>query len=81
MPAEDVQRRQLTCPCAAQSNQGHNFNQTITIPKSAPKGSNIMSASLMSLLGAESEPVLANFNVTVTFGDHFSQKYVSSSDS
>ena len=39
-----------------------------------------MSASLMSLLGAESEPVLANFNVTVTFGDHFSEQYVSSSN-
>lgn len=38
----------------------------------------VVSASLLSLYGASSSPVLINYNVTVTFGDETSKDYKSS---
>ncbi|KAK7408104.1 hypothetical protein QQX98_009759 [Neonectria punicea] len=60
------------------SNQLHNFNETITIPASVPKGKGVVSASLLTLVGAVRSPVLNDYNVTVTFGDKTSKKYKSS---
>ncbi|KAL6399078.1 secreted protein NIS1 [Ilyonectria robusta] len=62
-----------------ESNQLRNFNKTITIPKSTPKGKGVVSASLFTLIGAAESGVLNDYNVTVTFGDKTSKKYKSSS--
>ncbi|POR33598.1 Uncharacterized protein TPAR_06182 [Tolypocladium paradoxum] len=66
------------CLGKEQSNQMHDFKKWVTIPASAPTGHGIVTASLTSLYGAAAMPVLSNFNVTVTFGDTTSDKYVSS---
>ncbi|KPM39884.1 hypothetical protein AK830_g6664 [Neonectria ditissima] len=60
------------------SNQLHNFNETITIPASVAKGKGVVSASLLTLVGAARSPVLNDYNVTVTFGAKTSKKYKSS---
>ncbi|KAM5353842.1 hypothetical protein ACJ41O_000492 [Fusarium nematophilum] len=61
-----------------ESNQLHNFNKTVKIPKDAPKGKGLVTASLFSLYGASGSPTLSNYNVTVTFGDKTSKEYQSS---
>ncbi|KID87445.1 secreted protein NIS1 [Metarhizium guizhouense ARSEF 977] len=61
-----------------QSNQLHSFTEQVAIPESAPRGRGLITASLMSLYGALHMPTLSNFNVTVTFGEETSTKYVSS---
>ncbi|KAH7000232.1 hypothetical protein EDB80DRAFT_106593 [Ilyonectria destructans] len=61
-----------------ESNQLRNFNKTITIPKSTPKGKGVVSASLFTVIGAAESGVLNDYNVTVTFGDKTSKKYKSS---
>ncbi len=63
---------------AEQSNQLNNFSKWVTVPANLPKGTGIISASLMSLYGAAAGPTLMNYNVTVTFGDATSSDYVSS---
>ncbi|KAH6885939.1 hypothetical protein B0T10DRAFT_563920 [Thelonectria olida] len=60
------------------SNQIRNFNETITIPSTVPKGKGVISASLFTLIGAVESPTLANWNVSVTFGDKTSKTYKSS---
>lgn len=55
-----------------------NMTQRITLPKTAIPGDGILTASLFSLYGAASGPTLSNYNVTVTFGDSTSDKYVAS---
>lgn len=54
------------------------MTQRITLPKTAIPGDGILTASLFSLYGAASGPTLSNYNVTVTFGDSTSDKYVAS---
>ncbi|KAI5457932.1 hypothetical protein BGZ63DRAFT_325227, partial [Mariannaea sp. PMI_226] len=61
-----------------QSNQLHNFNKTINVPKTVPKGKGLITASLFTLEGSLLAPQLENWNVTVTFGSKTSKKYKSS---
>ncbi|KAG8407597.1 hypothetical protein J3458_020348 [Metarhizium acridum] len=61
-----------------ESNQLHSFTKQFAIPQNAPRGKGLITASLMSLYGALHMPTLSNYNVSVTFGDETSTKYVSS---
>lgn len=63
---------------ADESNILEDINKTLTIPADAPKGKGLVTASLFSLYGASSSPLLSNYNVTVTFGDKTSKKYKTS---
>jgi hypothetical protein len=63
---------------AEKSNQLNNFTKLVTLPPSVPKGMALITASLMSLYGASSSPILINYNVTVRFGDETSTDYISS---
>ncbi|EFY89892.1 hypothetical protein MAC_04101 [Metarhizium acridum CQMa 102] len=63
---------------AGESNQLHSFTKQFAIPQNAPRGKGLITASLMSLYGALHMPTLSNYNVSVTFGDETSTKYVSS---
>ncbi|PHH73256.1 hypothetical protein CDD83_4783 [Cordyceps sp. RAO-2017] len=58
------------------SNRGHDFGEDLVIPADAARGPALVTASLMSLYGALHMPVLSNYNVSVTFGDHTSDDYV-----
>lgn len=63
-----------------QSNILTNITEEVTVPSDAPLGDTVIRASLMSLYGAGKEPTFSNYNVSVTFGDHTSTNYVSSSE-
>ncbi|KAK7553672.1 hypothetical protein IWX49DRAFT_221460 [Phyllosticta citricarpa] len=60
------------------SNKPEDVPILIFLPKDAPTGEQIFGASLYSLYGASSSPVVSNFNVTVTVGNETSSDYVSS---
>jgi hypothetical protein len=64
-----------------QSNQLQNVTKWVQVRADAPRGRQTVVASLMSLYGAGSLPVLSNWNVTVTFGDFTSNHYISSLNS
>ncbi|GJN68207.1 hypothetical protein PLIIFM63780_001613 [Purpureocillium lilacinum] len=66
------------CLGKGDSNQLHDFKKKVTIPADAPLGHAIVKASLTSLYGAVAWPQLSLYNVSVTLGDHTSDKYVSS---
>lgn len=60
---------------AAYSNTANSYWKSIRIPEDAPHGSAIVSASLLSFIGADNSPSVSNFNVTVEFGDTLSEVF------
>ncbi|KAF4962644.1 hypothetical protein FSARC_9314 [Fusarium sarcochroum] len=63
---------------AKESNKIEPLKEKLTIPKDAPKGKGLVTASLFSIYGASGSPTLSEYNVTVTFGDKTSKEYVQS---
>ncbi|KAF4337361.1 secreted NIS1 [Fusarium beomiforme] len=62
-----------------ESNKVEPLKEKLTIPKEATKGKGLVTAALLSIYGASGDPVISQYNVTVTFGDKTSEEYVSSS--
>ena len=64
---------------SALSNKIVPLNFTVTVPTTFELGTNVtLGASIMSLYGAVSQPILASWNVSVAIGDAVSSSTVSS---
>lgn len=61
----------------ASSSYDGNFNKSVTFPTSSYTGVASFTASLESLYGAQYEPILTPFNITITIGEETCSDYVS----
>lgn len=58
------------------SNYDGNFNKSVTFPVTSYTGVASFTANLESLYGAQYEPILTPFNITIVLGEETCDDYV-----